>query len=117
MEFYIAFDKDKNKEFLLYNKMVPNKDKTVYVNSSNELHIGKIGTFLLMFLNMDFTDIQECCSFIYLFCFKTFYNSKDYESLRLKDMYMNHEVKIETNPYELKLSKKSFRYDLASIRQ
>ncbi len=59
MDFYIAFDKNSNTEFLLYRDMI-HKDKT---DESDEIYYSEpvfkckvmpIGTFLLTFLNTDF---------------------------------------------------------------
>lgn len=59
MDFYIAFDRNTNTEFLLYRDMIY-KDKT---NEEEEMYYSEpvfkckvmpIGTFLLNFLNTDF---------------------------------------------------------------
>ena len=76
MGFCIAFDKDENKEFMLYDKMVTKNNGIIYANSSNKLHVGNIGTFLLMFLNTDFTNIDSCRAFILDFYFKPLFKSK-----------------------------------------
>ena len=66
MDFYIAFDKNSNTEFLLYRDMI-HKDKTeeteeiYYSESVFKSKVMPIGTFLLNFLNTDFksADIRE----------------------------------------------------------
>lgn len=56
MDFYIAFDKNSNTEFLLYRDMI-HKDKTDEIYYSEPVfkcRVMPIGTFLLNFLNTDF---------------------------------------------------------------
>lgn len=59
MDFYIAFDKNSNTEFLLYRDMI-HKDKTdetdeiYYSEPVFKCKVMPIGTFLLNFLNTDF---------------------------------------------------------------
>ena len=77
MDFHLAFDKNADLEFLVYKHMYYDKDKNVYFSSfkSNQL-INLIGTFLLIFLNTDFEDIEDCQSFIFWFCFESIYYRK-----------------------------------------
>ena len=63
MDFYIAFDKNSNTEFLLYRDMI-HKDESYEIYYSEPVFKCKvmpIGTFLLNFLNIDFksADIRE----------------------------------------------------------
>lgn len=58
MDFYIAFDRNTNTEFLLYRDMI-HKDKTkeeemYYSEPVFKCKVMSIGTFLLNFLNTDF---------------------------------------------------------------
>lgn len=59
MDFYIAFDKNSNTEFLLYRDMI-HKDKTdeteemYYSELVFKCKVMPIWTFLLNFLNTDF---------------------------------------------------------------
>ncbi len=55
MDFYIAFDKNSNTEFLLYRDMI-HKDEIYYSEPVFKYKVMPIGTFLLNFLNIDFRD-------------------------------------------------------------
>ena len=63
MDFYIAFVKNSNNDFLLYRDMI-HKDKTDEIYYSEPVfkcRVMPIGTFLLIFFNTDFksADIRE----------------------------------------------------------
>jgi len=72
MSFYVTFDKDENKEFLLFRNMIK-KGNITYSEPLWKKHIAPIGTFLLMFLNTDFTDEGFGGIFIRHYCFESLY--------------------------------------------
>ena len=64
MDFYIAFDKNSNTEFLLYRDMIhKNKtdelDEIYYSEPVFKCKVMPIGTFLLNFLNTNFCNFDE----------------------------------------------------------
>ena len=71
MPYHIAFDRDKNLEFILYKSTAFMKDMFCTTNYPLSIE-DTIGTFLLMFLNTDFENFEECSAFIYHFCFANF---------------------------------------------
>lgn len=75
MPFHIAFDRDKGLEFILF-KSTGYNEKIFFTSSRPQSIADHIGTFLLMFLNTDFENFEDCSAFIYHFCFANFYREK-----------------------------------------
>lgn len=77
MSYKIAFDKNLGLEFLVFPTMYQDKKTKLFFSPfQNANIISPIGTFLLIFLNTDFKNIDNCISFIYKFCFEDLYYSK-----------------------------------------
>ena len=74
MYFYIAFDKTSNTEFLLYKDIIHN-GKMYYSEPIGKCKIMPIGTFLLDFLNIDFSS-TGIGNFIRKFCYESLYFQK-----------------------------------------
>ena len=73
----IAFDKENELEIFIYNHMFYDPQKKVFFSTYKTEHlIGPIGSFLLMFLNTDFENDDECKSFIFWYCFENLYYKK-----------------------------------------
>ena len=82
----IAFDKEVNLEIFIYNHMFYDPKKKLFFSAYRPKHlIGPIGSFLLMFLNTDFENYDECLSFIFWFCFENLYYRK-YPEIKEKDI-------------------------------
>ena len=75
MTYGLAYDREKNLEFFLFQSMSFDGNR-IFSDKRAQCSILDIGTLLLMFLNTDFEDIDECKSFIYHFCFNTLYYEK-----------------------------------------
>lgn len=70
----IAFDKENELEIFIYDHMFYDPQKKVFFSTYKVEHlIGPIGSFLLMFLNTDFKNDDECKSFIFWYCFENLY--------------------------------------------
>ncbi len=102
MPYHIAFDRDKNLEFILYKSTAFMKDMFCTTNYPLSIE-DTIGTFLLMFLNTDFENFEECSAFIYHFCFANFYCEK-YPNKVSKDYF-----------YSIKLTHKDFLRELRNM--
>ena len=73
----IAFDKKDELEIFVFNHMFYDSEKKIFFSTYKMEHfIGPIGSFLLMFLNTDFENDDECKSFIFWFCFENLYYQK-----------------------------------------
>lgn len=102
MPYHIAFDRDESLEFFLFKTTAYRKEMFCTTNKPIAIQ-DNIGTLLLMFLNTDFEDFEQCSSFIYHFCFHNFYREK----------YPN---KIPKNYlYSIQLKPKEFVTELKSI--
>ena len=75
MYFYIAFDKTINTEYLLYKDII-HKDKWHYSEPVFKSKIINIGSFLLYFLNLDYSNLADIGRFISKFCYESLYYGK-----------------------------------------
>ena len=70
LSFKLAFDKNLGLELFVFKHMYYDKSKKIFFSSYNTEHmIDAIGSFLLIFLNTDFKDDEDCRSFFFWFCF------------------------------------------------
>ena len=77
MSFKLAFDKNLGLELFVSKHMYYDNSKKIFFSSYNTEHmIGAIGSFLLIFLNTDFEDDEDCKSFVFWFCFENLYYRK-----------------------------------------
>ncbi len=77
MSFKLAFDKNLGLELFVSKHMYYDNSKKIFFSSYNTEHmIGAIGSFLLIFLNTDFEDDEDCKSFVFWFCFENIDISK-----------------------------------------
>lgn len=77
MSFKLAFDKNLGLEFFVFKHMYYDKSKKVFFSSYKTEHIiDALGSFLLIFLNTDFEDNEDCKSFVFWFCFEYLYYRK-----------------------------------------
>jgi len=85
LSYKLAFDKNLGLEFFVFKHMYYDKKKKIFFSKldSNRM-INPIGTLLLIFLNTDFENDEECSSFIFWFCFESLYYSK-YPKLKEKN--------------------------------
>ena len=71
LSFKLAFDKNLGLELFVFKHMYYDKSKKIFFSSYNTEHmIDAIGSFLLIFLNTDFEDDEDCRSFVFWFCFE-----------------------------------------------
>ena len=103
MSFYIAFDRDKNLELMLFNNIIY-KENVFCPEPWFNNKVNPIGTFLLLFLNTDFNNEYDCGAFVYNFCFEEFYF-----------YYYPEEDTTELSLYSFKLSPKEFVHILNKI--
>ena len=77
MYYKIAFDNKDELEIFIFNHMFYDPKKKIFFSTYKMEHfIAPIGSFLLMFLNTDFKNDDECKSFIFWFCFENLYYQK-----------------------------------------
>lgn len=77
MNFKVAFDKNSGLEFFVFKHMYyDKKEKIIFSSLQTEHMINALGTFLLIFLNTDFENQEDCKSFISRFCFEYLYYRK-----------------------------------------
>lgn len=77
MNFKVAFDKNLGLEFFIFKHMYYDKNKKIFLSSFKTEHmINSLGNFLLIFLNTNFENQEDCKSFIFWFCFEYLYYRK-----------------------------------------
>lgn len=89
MGFYIAFDKTKNLEFLLYKEIIKIKN-ICFLDPLFRCHRKPIGSFLLLFLNTNFEDLEELSKFIQNYSFENlFYKHNPKFEIPTKFIYLS----------------------------
>ena len=77
MSFKLAFDKNLGLELFVFERIYYDKSKKIFFSSYGTEHmIDPIGSFLLIFLNTNFEDNEDCRSFVFWFCFEYLYYRK-----------------------------------------
>lgn len=86
MSFKLAFDKNLGLEFFVYKHMYYDKKKKIFLSTYKTEHmINPLGSFILMFLNTDFNNDDDCKSFIFWFCFEYLYYRKHPEIKKINE--------------------------------
>ena len=99
MSFNIAFDKENNLELFLFNK-ITYENNYLISNMFHEPQVARLGTLLLLFLNTNFENDNECAAFISRFCFPELYLNK------YPNREFNHSI------IKIKLTKEEFYKEL-----
>lgn len=77
LDFKLAFDKNLKLELFVFKRIYYDKSKKIFFSSYRTEHmIDLIGSFLLIFLNTNFEDDEDCRSFVFWFCFESLYYRK-----------------------------------------
>lgn len=100
MKLYIAFEKETKQEFLLYNKVFQ-QDDIYFSNPIAQSMRSQIGSFLIIFLNTNFENVDECADFISNYCFEN-YLELNYPELPISFKFIRYAFK--TNNYKKVLS-------------
>ena len=77
LDFKLAFDKNLGLELFVFKRIYYDKSQKIFFSSYRTEHmIDPIGSFLLIFLNTNFKDDEDCRSFVFWFCFESLYYRK-----------------------------------------
>ena len=105
MSFKLAFDKNLGLELFVFKHMYYDKSKKIFFSSYNTEHmIDAIGSFLLIFLNTDFEDDEDCRSFVFWFCFENLYYRK-YPKIKKANQDLSTHLKLSFSEFNKELDK------------
>ena len=99
MKFKVAFDKESNLEFFVYNHLYYDPKKQIFFSTymTNEL-IGPIGSFLIEFLNTNFENNAERNSFVFWYCYENLYYRK-YPEIKEKNSNNSRKLKLTASEF------------------
>ena len=105
MSFKLAFDKNLGLELFVFKHMYYDKSKKIFFSSYNTEHmIDAIGSFLLIFLNTDFEDDEDCRSFVFWFCFENLYYRK-YPKIKKANQDSSTHLKLSFSEFNKELDR------------
>lgn len=103
MSFKLAFDKNLGLEFFVFRHMYYDKSKKIFFSSYKTKHIiDALGSFLIMFLNTDFEDNEDCRSFVFWFCFEFLYYRK-HPKIKKKNQESSTHLKLSFSEFNNEL--------------
>ena len=99
LKFKVAFDKESNLEFFVYNHLYYDPKKQIFFSTymTNEL-IGPSGSFLIEFLNTNFENNAERNSFVFWYCYENLYYRK-YPEIKEKNSNNSRKLKLTASEF------------------